>query len=105
VFCSGEANVAQIIPVERGFYELAVAMRAEGRSERGRLQINWSDPSGGHLPASIDVVTVSAAWERYSMIVETPPEAVEAVVILQTHDGSSVWFDQVSLRRVAPSVD
>lgn len=63
-----------------------------------RLQVNWLDDDGTFLSASIDVVSATAEWKKYSTMARVPKGATDAIVYLANHDPAAVTdFDNVSV--------
>ncbi len=98
-----EAGLMQRVAIEPGhLYTLGHWTMADLPGQSGRLQINWLDDDGALVDVSINVVTVGSEWQWQQMSVTAPDRAAYAQVYASVHEGSEVWFDDMSLVEGAP---
>ncbi len=111
--CSGRAAVlsspgngfsARAAITSRARYLLAQSTRSLDGYRLARLEISWFNTANQVVRIDVEVVPVSPrACLQHTMLATSPPDAVAAKVYAQAQTGQ-VWFDDFSLRSVAPDV-
>ncbi|MGV8038887.1 MAG: ArnT family glycosyltransferase [Thermoanaerobaculaceae bacterium] len=91
-----DSGLTQVVPV-RGdvLYTLAHWTRADRAGQTARLQVNWLDPGGRIIDATIQVVEARAEWAWNGVAASAPADAVLAIVYANAHDQGRVWIDDL----------
>ncbi len=74
-------------------YSLGYWCRTDKPDQFARLQINWIDPNGQIVGASIEVVPAGLQWTWQHFSAMSPHSASQADIYVSVHENSEVWFD------------
>lgn len=91
-----DSGLTQSVPV-RGdaLYTVAHWTRADRTGQTVRLQVNWLDPGGRIIDATIRVVEARPEWSWHCVAASAPADAVLAIVYASVHGHCQVWIDDL----------
>lgn len=99
-----ENVLSQRFPTSAGERLRISAMASSGLSRpvKARLQINWLDPAGNFLSATIGVIDVGLRPQRFQKTVESPAGAAWGIVYVSPHRSNDVIrFSEMKVLRKA----
>lgn len=100
VITSVAGAMTQVIPVcPNTLYHLSELARSDARGGAARVQMNWLDKAGKHLPADLRAVSVESQWKSYELAARAPAGAAYAEIYATAHSGV-VWLDGFEFRSV-----
>jgi 4-amino-4-deoxy-L-arabinose transferase-like glycosyltransferase len=101
--CAGSANVLfQSVSVEADLtYRLRFTAKGTDSKQTARRQVNWLDRERRFLTTTLEVLPVTATWQRYELVATPPDRARYAVVYAACHGNGSAWFDDMSFTEAA----
>lgn len=76
-------------------YVVECFARGTATDQQGRLQVNWLDAEGRLLKEQVEIIKVTARWERYGRTVIPPPQSARATLYVGALDPGVVWFDNL----------
>jgi hypothetical protein len=89
----------QTVAVRPGeMYTLNQYVRSDLPDSSMRVQLNWLDPSGELIEASINVHPARSEWQLRELTATAPEGAASVVVYLNAQSGEA-WVDDVTLER------